>query len=355
MTEFPGSPPDGPPDHRPLDHTEGVVGRPRRAQPIDLGEFPAATRSDLFVHIFESATGQPVLLPVVVARGAADGPVVGITATVHGNELNGIRIIHNLLDDLDLGRLRGSLVCAPIVNVPGFNLQQRCFSDGRDLNHCFPGKERGVPAEQYARAIARTLLPPCDYLIDLHTASVGRVNTLYLRADLLNPEVRRLALAMNAQIILHIRGADGTLRHAARKRSIHAVTMEAGVPSVFQGRMAFEGEGGILNALVELGLLEGSVRLTREAIICHRSAWLRTTTGGLLKTHFGLGDRVQKGQLLAETLDPFGHAMQAYHAPRAGVVIGMAMNPLAVPGTRFCHLGEPGEPADPRRAQRPPG
>jgi len=331
-----------------LDRAAWEGSKPSRPRPIRIADSEPGKRTDLFVKIFESASGQPVLLPVIVARGAEDGPVVGVTATVHGNELNGIRIIHSLLEDLDLSALRGSLLCAPIVNVPAFNLQQREFPDGRDLNHYFPGKEQGVPAEQYARAITRTLLPACDYLIDIHTASWGRINSMYLRADLYNPVVRRLALVMNPEILLHVRGGDGTLRHAARQRGIHALTVEAGNPNTFQGRMVFEGEVGVMNVLVELGLRDGALRMDREPVICRRSTWLRTTTGGLLRTHFGLCDRITKRQLLAQTIDPFGCTMKEYRAPRAGIVIGMAVNPLAVPGSRYCHLGEIGEPDAPK-------
>lgn len=341
------NPPRKKTDDAPLPRAARLGGRPLRPKPVDINEFELGTRTDQFIKIFEGATGQPTLLPVIVVRGAQEGPVVGITAAVHGNELNGIRIIHHLLEDLDPKTLRGAVLCAPIVNVPAFSLQQRDFSDGRDLNHVFPGKREGVPAEQYARALTRTLLPACHYLVDIHTASWGRINTLYLRADLHNPVVRRLAMVMNPEIILHIRGGDGTFRHAARQRGIHALTVEAGNPNTFQGRMVFQGEEGIRNVLVELGLCEGALSPEREPVICRRSAWLRTTTGGLLNTHMELGDRVGKGQLLAQTLDPFGYVMKEYRAPRDGVVIGMAVNPLAVPGTRYCHLGEVGEPEPP--------
>ena len=320
---------------------------PRRGtalQAVDVGAFEPGKRTDLSVRIFEDATCQPKLLPVIVARGREPGPVVGVTAAVHGNELNGIRIIHSLVEGLDLGALRGSLLCAPIVNVPAFNLGQRNFPDGLDLNHVFNGKARGKPAEQYARAFLRTFLPHCDYLIDIHTASTGRINTMYVRADMERPEVRQLAEAMNPEIILHVRGGDGTLRHAARVRGVPAITVEAGNSGLFQGRMVFEGEAGILNVLATLGLLEAEVALDRQPVLCRASGWLRTTTGGLLRTRFKLAERVARRQLLAETVDPFGKTTLQYHAPHDGVVIGMAVNPVVVPGARFCHLGRLTQP-----------
>ena len=84
-------------------------------------------------------------------------------------------------------------------------------------------------------------------------------------------------------------------------------------------------------------------------MICKSSKWLRTRGGGLLETRFNLADRVKKRQLIAEVVDPFGYRLQAYQAPHDGIVIGMARDPVAVPGTRYCHLGVIGEPEKPRK------
>lgn len=318
--------------------------RPLKPRAIKISEFPAGQRSDFSLPLFEDATGSPLQIPFIVARGRKKGPTLGITAVVHGNELNGIKIIQNVLEDLNLDELRGSLLCAPVVNVPAYNLGQRYFSDGVDLNNKFPGKPDGVPAEQYARAFTLTFLPACDYLIDIHTASEGRTNTLYVRADFDAPLVREMALMVNPEIILHIRGGDGTLRSAARRRGIPGITLEAGNPSVIQGKMVFEGERGVKNILMHLGMLNGKVELRRTPVICNSSKWIRTTGGGFLETKFRLLDRIEKKQLLAQTKDPFGRILQRYYAPYDGIVIGMAANPAAFPGTRFCHLGLIGEP-----------
>ena len=311
----------------------------KKPKPLDLASYPKGKRSDFFLPLYEYATSEPVNVPFIVARGQLDGPVLGISAAVHGNELNGIKIILNLLDDLDLQQLRGSLVCAPVVNVPGFDRGQRYFSDGLDLNSYFPGKQDGQPAEQFARSFVHTFLPPLDYLVDIHTASDGRLNTLYVRADSKSETVRNMAKLFNPEIILYIRGGDGTLRSAARRRKIPAITVEAGNPNVLQGRMVFDGEMGLRNVMINLGMIDGEVTLTRTPTICHSSRWLRTTGGGILETKFKLGELVEKKQLLATTIDPFGNPRQLYYAPYSGIVIGRAEYPVAIPGTRFCHLG----------------
>ena len=133
--------------------------RPRtKLRALDPEQFPRGTRSDFFVRMFETASSGPIDVPFIVARGAKPGPVVGVTAAIHGNELNGIRIIHNVIEELDYSSMAGTLIGAPIVNMPAFHSGVRRFPDGYDLNHTFPGKPAGRSAEQYARAFSTVFL-----------------------------------------------------------------------------------------------------------------------------------------------------------------------------------------------------
>ena len=330
-------------------------GRPHTIpiRALDVADLPRDNRHDLRVALYEDGLGNPLHCPLIVVRGAQEGPVVGICAAVHGDELNGIRIIHNILEVVRTSELHGTLVCVPIANVPAFQAEQRRFpEDGRDLNSMFPGKKDGLPSEQYARAFLTVFLKPLDYLIDIHTASAGRINTFYVRADLLSPEAREMALLMNPEIVLHGRSGDGTLRSAARRKGVHAITVEAGNPSEFQGRMVDRGEIGILNVLDALEVWKGTVPALprQETVLCSKSAWLRTREGGLIDCSFRLADVVEKKQELATITDPYGYVTSTYRAPNDGVVIGMSRRPVTVPGTRFCHLGKIGDPAEASKA-----
>lgn len=329
---------------------------PRRAtskalRPVPLTEQDPGTRRDLLVPIYQNALGTSVPCPFVVLRGAEPGPVVGICAAIHGNELNGINIIHHLLDAIDPADLTGTILFAPVANVPAFEAEQRRFpEDEKDINTVFPGKKGGTPSQQYARSFLKLFLPELDHLIDIHTASEGRINSMYVRADWHSPGSRALAEVMQPEIILHGRSGDGTLRNAARVRGAAAITVEAGNPSEFQGHMASDGEVGILRILGSLGMLQDDLPppLPRTPVLCRSSSWLRTEHGGILELCFGLTDVLEKGQVLAHLKDPFGRVLQTLRAPHAGVVIGMTRRPLAVPGTRYCHLGVPGTPPPPK-------
>lgn len=320
-----------------------TITKIKKIKAIEVESYPIGERSNFWLPLHQDPTSCEVMVPFIVARGAHPGPTLGVSAAVHGNELNGMRIIHHLLQAMDLSKLRGALVCAPIVNVPSYNLGIRRFPDGLDLNHVFPGRKGGRPAEQYARAFERRFLPGLDYLVDIHTASEGRINTMYVRADISSSKARSMSFDFNPQIILHAKSGDGTLRTAARRRGIPAITVEAGNPSVLQGRMVYEGETGVVNVMKGLGMIDSVDELPREPVVCKSSRWLRTLSGGLLETHFKLFQRVEKKQLLAVTHDPFGGEVSRYYAPEDGIVIGMATNPSAGSGTRFCHLGSIGD------------
>ncbi|KAG5458255.1 MAG: hypothetical protein BJ554DRAFT_1557 [Olpidium bornovanus] len=85
----------------------------------------------------------------------------------------------------------------------------REFPDGKDLNRAFPGKEDGMASQVYAYQLMTKILRNFDYLIDLHTASFGRVNSYYVRADMNDPVCAIMGQLQQPQIILHNSGQDG--------------------------------------------------------------------------------------------------------------------------------------------------
>ena len=124
--------------------------RTHRVERLDVESLPIGQRSRLLVHLVHDALGRPVALPVLVLRGVRPGPVVGLTAALHGNELNGIPVLHRLFDRVDPQQLRGTLVGVVVVNLPGYLSRQRLLEPRFDLNHLFPGNDQGNAAQVYA-------------------------------------------------------------------------------------------------------------------------------------------------------------------------------------------------------------
>ena len=201
---------------------------------LDLESLPAG-QFQFYFNISTDGLGNPIAIPMIVIKGPEDGPTVGITAAVHGNEFNGINVIHELIEIIDYNQMHGCLIAIPVVNIPGYHSNSREYTMGNDLNRVMPGKKDGTPAQIYAYRIINWIICKFDFLLDLHTASFGRINTHYVRADMTRPDTARIALLCHPQIILHAPGPAKGLRSAAVKElGIPAVTIEVGDPQKFQ-------------------------------------------------------------------------------------------------------------------------
>jgi hypothetical protein len=307
---------------------------------FNLEDTPKQSIRQYWLRIISDGLGQPISIPVIVARGKSDFPILGITAALHGNELNGIPVIQRLFREIDVTELNGVIIGIPIVNIPSYIRKQRRFNDGVDLNHIMPGRENGSISQVYAFRLVDRIIKHFDYLLDLHTASQGRINSYYIRADMKHPVTRKMTLMQNAQIIVHNPPSDGTLRGAAEEMNIPAITLEVGNPNTFQKTMIKSGVEGIHNVLSYLEMTDDEiVEPETPPIICKRSYWIYTQKGGLLTVHSKLLEQLKKGDLIATNRDVFGNVIEEYHAPEDGIVIGKSVAPVNQSGGRILHLG----------------
>lgn len=320
---------------------------PLELDDLDVQALPRGRRVAAWLPILEDGLGNMIRLPLLVARGKHPGPVVGLTAAVHGDELNGIPAIHRLFASLEVERLRGTLVAVVVANPLAFHRRTRRLEDAFDLNHLFPGKKRGHVGEVLAHRLRNRVLKQLDVLVDLHTASRGRVNCLYVRADMTHGPTARLAYLQRPQIIVHNRPSDGSFRGAAASLGLPAITVEIGDPSRFQTRYTRRATAGLRAVLADLGMVpKRPVNLGDPPIVCGRSEWIFTDRGGLLDVHVDVVDEVKAGDRLATLTDVFGTPRATFDAPYDGVVVGHAVDPVAPTGARIVHLGQPVGPDD---------
>lgn len=306
---------------------------------IDLESIPHGSTRRFAVTIAHNGMGAAIALPVLVMRGRRPGPVFGITAAVHGNELNGIPVIHRLFSKIDPDNLRGTIMAVCVVNVPGFLNEQRTYGD-KDLNHLMPGSPRGSTQRVYVHRFINKLVKKFDYLVDLHTASFGRINSLYVRADMTNEMTAQMAYLQRPQIIVHNPPSDRTLRGSAQAMGIPAITVEIGNPQRFQFDFIKRSLVGLRAVLAETKMLaKRPVKLGPQPILCERSYWMYTDAGGLLDVFPDVTERFEKDQVIARLMNIYGDIIKEYKAPQAGVVVGKSVNPVSPTGARILHLG----------------
>lgn len=323
--------------NKPLAYLEEA---PQYIKELNLKAIPRGTIKKFWFHLVTDGMGQPIYIPIMVAKGKEAGDVLGVSSAVHGNEVNGVQVIQSLFQAIDPNELKGTIVGIPVMNTPSFLLKRRRFLDQVDLNHIMPGTVDGNVSQIYAYRFVQNIVKHFDYLIDLHTASFGRINSYYIRADLKDPITKKMAMLQKGQIVVHKAASDGTLRGAADAMDIPSVTIEVGNPNVFQEGMIQYSLTGILNFLVYQDMIEGEIQSPEiPAVVCKSSYWIYSDTGGILKVEPKAMELVKAGQVIANLYDIFGKKIKSYLAPEDGIVIGKNVNPVAQTGSRILHLG----------------
>ncbi len=322
------------------DYVEEPVA-PVEMQPFRLldSEVPPGTMRRLSWYTSETLTGLTEATPVLVAHGLGPGPRLCIIAAVHGDELNGIEIVHSLLYGLNPAKLSGTVIGVPIVNLYGFRQGSRYLPDRRDLNRYFPGNPRGSSASRIAYSFFNSVVIHCDYLVDFHTGSFHRTNLPQIRADLNNEGVLHLTRGFGATVVLHGKGRTGTLRGAATKAGIPAVTVEVGEPMRYQPDEVAHGVKALRSLINHLGMVS-TFRFWREPQpTYYRSNWVRADNEGILKSSVKIGQIVSEGELLGTITDPITNVRSEIRSPHNGRILGMALNQTMMPGYAAYHIG----------------
>lgn len=293
--------------------------------------------------VSETYLGDPVRIPVTIINGEREGPTLCLSAAAHGDELNGIEIVREVAHEWDHSTLRGTLVCLPVLNVPGFIAQQRYLPIyDRDLNRSFPGSSDGTSARRIADRVFRNFIKPCDLGLDFHTSTRGRSNMLHVRANMADPAVARVANAFASNVIIDGEGPDGSLRREASAVDTPTVTVELGEAHRFQRSLIDAALEGVLSVMAEFGMLDAEpVKWPGWRTVIEGSdekTWLRADAGGLVDMHHDRGSLVEAGETVCTISNPFKTDVTGIEAPFTGLLIGTPQNPLVYPGNPLCHL-----------------
>jgi len=301
-------------------------------------------RAEIMLPVADLYTATSLAMPVQVISGRKEGPVLFVSAAIHGDELNGVEIIRRLLTRKIIRSIRGTLIAVPIVNVHGFLNQSRYLPDRRDLNRSFPGSAKGSVAARLANLFIKKIVSAADYGIDLHTGAINRANLPQIRANLDDPRTFELARAFGAPVIIDSDVRDGSLRGCAAEMGIPILIYEAGEALRFDETSIRAGLRGIFNVMRAIGMLpeKGEAERSRksvEPVVARATRWVRAAESGIVHNRAKLGSRVEDGERLATISDPLGRRENVIRAPFDGIVIGRSNLPLAHEGDALFHLG----------------
>lgn len=277
-------------------------------------------------------------LGVRVVHGKTDGPVLFVSAAIHGDEVVGCEVIRRLIAAKSLQRPAGTFLFVPVVNAYGFVANARYLPDRRDLNRSFPGHPQGSLASQLAHTFMTEVVERSDVGIDLHTGAIHRANLPQIRANLSDKRTAKLANAFGAPVTLDASLRDGSLREAAGEHGTAVLLYEAGEALRFDRPSVRIGVRGVTRVAESLGMIRKRKETGHPTTIVGKSNWLRCPSGGLLRLEKKLGQHVEKGEVVGHVSDPFGEHNDPMVAPFEGVVIGRLNNPVVNRGDAALHV-----------------
>ena len=300
----------------------------------------AGKRATIDVPISVLSTHTPMTLPVQVVHGRQDGPVMFVSAVVHGDEVLGVEIIRRLLRHRALRSLRGTLLAVPVVNSFGFISHSRYLPDRRDLNRSFPGREMGSLASMLADLFLREVVCRSDFGIDLHTAAQHRTNLPQIRIGSRDGRAYDLAMEFGAPVVLLSKLREGSLRQAARAEGVDVLVYEAGEALRFDETSVRIGMTGILRVMNKLGMLKTTAIKPSKVkpFLSSHSQWMRAPEGGLLRAHRQCGDVVVQGETIGYVADPFGEREWPVNASMGGIIVGRTNLPVTNRGDALFHI-----------------
>ena len=119
---------------------------------------------------FYREDGAAVEIPLIVVNGAEDGPILWLSAGMHGQELSGVGVIWELVKErIDRSKLHGAVIAVPFMNPFSFT-GGTYFTpqDGLNLHSAFPGDPEGSLTERLANLVYEEGIKKADVVIDLH-------------------------------------------------------------------------------------------------------------------------------------------------------------------------------------------
>lgn len=286
-------------------------------------------------------TQNSIDVPVIIERSKKPGPTILITAGIHGDEVNGVEIVRQIIAKGINKPKRGTIICVPVINVFGFLQMNREFPDGRDLNRVFPGSKGGSLASRVANQLMTEIVPHADYILDFHTGGADRFNAAQVRIVKNEPQLEELAHVFGAPFIYFSKNLSNSFRKSAHKLGIPMLLFEGGKSFNIHQNITNTGVNGAKRVLEYFKMLRPNFKVSKpkkEAVKILDSKWLRANFSGMFKPAININSYVKKGDVIGNITDPYGNFNHFIKAPNNGYVFNINESPLVYQGDAIFHI-----------------
>lgn len=260
-------------------------------------------------------------IPFGLVEGQALGPVLLVTAGVHGSEFCSVEAALRVMK-LDPAEIRGTVLVLPILNVKGF--QQRSIyvmpEDGKNLNRMFPGTPDGSTSQKLAHWLVTDVYPKADAYLDLHGGDLDESLVPFSLYPNGSEASRALAAAFGLPINVAA-GGEGYTINAAGRLGVPGVLAEVGGNGLWNDALVQQLTNGIARAMAHLQMRTGDVP-PPPADPQWVTMWVPSAPAtGLWYPAKDLSEPVVEGEALGEIRDVFGTVLATIRSEKPGFIL----------------------------------
>jgi len=273
-------------------------------------------------------------IPISIMKGKNEGMMCFISGGIHGDEINGIKLVQMIMNSFDPKNLSGTIIFVPAVNVYGFSEKKlQCPKDNKNINRCFAKRCRSI-SYFIAKAFMKEIVERCNFGIDCHDSGEKDVLLPHPRVhesplpDTVEGSTVDFGRIFGTRIIMMRSGVRGMLStESAKKLKKPVLTVEVGGGMVFWNQFLDEALLGVRNILIHQGFLKGKIKLPREQYMLKDLDRFRhkARTEGLLYKKVKLGDRVHKGDVIAVIHNPITRKKKEIISKHCGFIFSIKM------------------------------
>lgn len=296
---------------------------------------------EISFNVAKLHTGTLVDIPIIVERSKKPGPVILFTAGIHGDEINGVEIVRQIISKGINKPKIGTIICVPVLNVFGFINMEREFPDGRDLNRVFPGSKSGSLASRVAYSLVSEIVPHADFIMDFHTGGALRFNAPQIRIAEGNEELNIAAKIFGAPFVLYSKNLNKSFRNTCNRMNKPILLFEGGKSIHIDNDVTNTGVNGAKRILAHFGMLQRKFKVSepkKPVVFINESRWIRASYSGMFKASIAIGSKVEKGQVIGNITDPYGKFNHFVKTSNSGYVINVNESPIVYQGDALFHI-----------------
>ncbi|MBN2415723.1 succinylglutamate desuccinylase/aspartoacylase family protein [bacterium] len=305
-----------------------------------------------YIQVEAGADAPATVIPVTLINGARPGPVLALTAAVHGYEYPPVLALYRLKNMIDPAQLSGALIIVHVANMPSFLRRTVYYNpyDWKNLNRVFPGRPDGSCSERIAWKLTTEVIDRCDALIDNHCGDGNEDLIHYLYCSVtgdaeLDAKIRGMAESYGFKIIVEDVTRPGDPGQAvycsntAITRGKPAITIESGKLGRTDEEDVQRVLTGTKNVMKHLGMIPGEPEKVFEPVWIEKYTIITAEADGVFYPVVGRGHHVQKGELVGYLTDFLGKRIQDCRAPYDGIVLYVIATPPLAKGEPMASIG----------------